>query len=81
MLVNSVVINKAGPKNFVNLVNIKKWYGIIEVQKKRRYKLMEDKEFLIKKVEILESAIKQIAVIQYELSEKLGELEGTEYFT
>ena len=28
---------------------------------------MEDKEFLIKKVEILESAIKQIAVIQYEL--------------
>ena len=42
---------------------------------------MEDKEFLSKKVEILESAIKQIAVIQYELSEKLEELEGTEYFT
>ena len=42
---------------------------------------MEDKEFLIKKVEILESAIKQIAVIQYELSKKLGKLEGTEYFT
>ncbi len=78
MLVNSVVINKASLKNFVNLVNIKKWYDIIEVQKKRRYKLMEDKEFLIKKVEILESAIKQIAVIQYELDKKLGELEGLE---
>ena len=38
----------------------------------------EDKEFLIKKVEILESAIKQIAVIQYELDKKLGELEGLE---
>ena len=42
---------------------------------------MEDKEFLSKKVEVLESAIKQMAVIQYELSKKLGELEGTEYFT
>ena len=78
MLVNSVVINRASLKNFVNLVNIKKWYDIIEVQKKRRYKLMEDKEFLIKKAEILESAIKQIAVIQYELDKKLGELEGLE---
>ncbi len=78
MLVNSVVINKASLKNFVNLVNIKKWYDIIEVQKKRRYKLMEDKKFLIKKVEVLESAIKQIAVIQYELDKKLGELEGLE---
>ena len=39
---------------------------------------MEDKEFLIKKVEILESAIKQIAVFQYELDKKLGELEGLE---
>ena len=78
MLVNSVVINKASLKNFVNLVNIKKWHDIIEVQKKRRYKLMEDKEFLIKKVEVLESAIKQIAVIQYELDKKLGELEGLE---
>ena len=39
---------------------------------------MEDKEFLIKKVEILESAIKQIAVIQYELDKKLWELEGLE---
>ena len=78
MLVNSVVINKASLKNFVNLVNIKKWYDIIEVQKKRRYKLMEDKDFLIKKAEVLESAIKQIAVIQYELDKKLGELEGLE---
>ena len=78
MLVNSVVINRASLKNFVNLVNIKKWHDIIEVQKKRRYKLMEDKEFLIKKVEVLESAIKQIAVIQYELDKKLGELEGLE---
>lgn len=78
MLVNSVVINKASLKNFVNLVNIKKWHDIIEVQKKRRYKLMEDKKFLIKKVEVLESAIKQIAVIQYELDKKLGELEGLE---
>ncbi len=50
----------------------------MEVQKKRRYKLMEDKDFLIKKVEVLESAIKQIAVIQYELDKKLGELEGLE---
>ena len=39
---------------------------------------MEDKEFLIKKVEILESAIKQMAVIQYELDKKLGDLEGLE---
>ena len=78
MLVNSVVINKASLKNFVNLVKFKKGHAIIEVQKKRRYKLMEDKEFLIKKVEVLESAIKQIAVIQYELDKKLGELEGLE---
>ena len=78
MLVNSVVINETSIKIFVNLVNIKKWYDIIEVQKKRRYKLMEDKEFLSKKVEILESAIKQIAVIQYELDKKLGDLEGLE---
>ena len=78
MLVNSVVINKASLKNFVNLVNVKKWHGIIEVQKKRRHKLMEEKEFLSKKVEVLESAIKQIAVIQYELDKKLGELEGLE---
>ena len=78
MLVNSVVINRASLKNFVNLVNIKKWHGIMEVQKKRRYKQMEDKEFLIKKVEVLESAIKQIAVIQYELDKKLGDLEGLE---
>jgi len=42
---------------------------------------MEDNEFLSKKVEILESAVKQMAVIQYELSKKLGELEGIEYFT
>ena len=42
---------------------------------------MEEQEFLIKKVEVLESAIKQIAVIQYELSKKLGELEELEYFT
>lgn len=42
---------------------------------------MEDNEFLSKKVEILESAVKQMAVIQYELSKKLGELERTEYFT
>ena len=39
---------------------------------------MEDKEFLIKKVEILESAIKQIGVIQYELDKKLGDVEGLE---
>ena len=39
---------------------------------------MEDKEFLIKKEEVLESAIKQIAVIQYELDKKLWELEGLE---
>ena len=32
---------------------------------------MEDKEFLIKKVEVLESAIKQMAVIQYELDKKI----------
>ena len=81
MLINSVVVNETRLKNFVNLVKLKKGYAIIEVQKKRRYKLMEDKEFLIKKVEVLESAIKQIAVIEYELSKKLGELEGTEYFT
>ena len=42
---------------------------------------MENNELLSKKVEILESAMKQMAVIQYKLSEKLGELEGTEYFT
>ena len=39
---------------------------------------MENNELLSKKVEILESAIKQIAVIQYELDKKLGELEGLE---
>ena len=76
MLVNSVVVNKASLKNFVNLVNIKKWYDIIEVQRKGEQ--MEDKEFLSKKVEVLESAIKQIAVIQYELDKKLGDLEGLE---
>lgn len=37
---------------------------------------MENNEFLSKKVEILELAIKQMAVIQYELDKKLGELEG-----
>ena len=42
---------------------------------------MEENEFLNKKIEILEEAVKQMAVIQYELSKKLGELEGTEYFT
>ena len=42
---------------------------------------MENNEFLNKKIEILEEAIKQMEVIQYELSKKLGELEGTEYFT
>lgn len=31
MLVNSVVINKASLKNFVNLVKFKKGYDIIEV--------------------------------------------------
>ena len=76
MLVNSVVVNETSIKIFVNLVNIKKWYDIIEVQKKGEQ--MEDKEFLSKKVEILESAIKQIAVIQYELDKKLGQLEGLE---
>ena len=78
MLVNSVVVNEIRLKNFVNLVKFKKGYAIIEVQKKRRYKQMEDKEFLIKKVEVLESAIKQMAVIQYELDKKLGDLEGLE---
>lgn len=76
MLINRVVVNETRLKNFVNLVNIKKCYGIMEVQ--RKGELMEDKEFLIKKVEVLESAIKQIAVIQYELDKKLGELEGLE---
>ena len=76
MLINRVVINETRLKNFVNLVNVKKWYDIMEVQRKGEQ--MEDKEFLIKKVEILESAIKQIAVIQYELDKKLGELEGLE---
>lgn len=47
------------------------------IEKKETIK-MEDKEFLIKKIEILESAIKQMAVIQYELDKKLGELEGLE---
>ena len=47
-------------------------------QKSIKGEQMEDKEFLIKKVEVLESAIKQIAVIQYELDKKLGELEGLE---
>ena len=76
MLINRVVVNETRLKNFVNLVNVKKLYDIIEVQRKGEQ--MEDKEFLIKKVEILESAIKQIAVIQYELDKKLGELEGLE---
>lgn len=76
MLINRVVINETRLKNFVNLVNVKKWHGIMEVQRKGEQ--MEEKEFLIKKVEILESAIKQIAVIQYELDKKLGELEGLE---
>lgn len=76
MLINRVVVNETRLKNFVNLVNVKKWHGIMEVQRKGEQ--MEDKEFLIKKVEILESAIKQIAVIQYELDKKLGELEGLE---
>ena len=76
MLINRVVVNETRLKNFVNLVNVKKWYDIIEEQRKGEQ--MEDKEFLIKKVEILESAIKQIAVIQYELDKKLGELEGLE---
>ena len=76
MLINRVVVNETRLKNFVNLVNIKKmaWYNR-SVEKGEQ---MEDKEFLIKKVEVLESAIKQIAVIQYELDKKLGELEGTE---
>ena len=39
---------------------------------------MENNEFLSKKVEILEEAIKQMTLIQYELSKKLGELEGLE---
>ena len=77
MLVNSVVVNETRLKNFVNLVNIKKRYDIMEVQKKKEIQ-MEDKEILIKKVEILESAIKQMAVIQYELDKKLGDLEGLE---
>ena len=76
MLINRVVVNETRLKNFVNLVNVKKWYDIIEEQRKGEQ--MEDKEFLSKKVEILESAIKQIAVIQYELDKKLGELEGLE---
>ena len=79
MFINRVVVNETRLKNFVNLVNVKKWHGIMEVQRKGEQ--MEEKEFLIKKVEILESAIKQIAVIQYELDKKLGELEGLEYFT
>ena len=76
MLINRVVVNETRLKNFVNLVNIKKmaWYNR-SVEKGEQ---MEDKEFLIKKVEVLESAIKQIAVIQYELDKKLGELEGLE---
>lgn len=76
MFINRVVVNETRLKNFVNLVNVKKWHGIMEVQRKGEQ--MEEKEFLIKKVEILESAIKQIAVIQYELDKKLGELEGLE---
>ena len=76
MLINRVVVNETRLKNFVNLVNIKKmaWYNR-SVEKGEQ---MEDKEFLIKKVEVLESAIKQIAVIQYELDKKLGDLEGLE---
>ena len=31
MPINSVVVNETRLKNFVNLVNIKKWYGIMEV--------------------------------------------------
>ena len=76
MFINRVVVNETRLKNFVNLVNVKKWHGIMEVQRKGEQ--MEEKEFLIKKVEILESTIKQIAVIQYELDKKLGELEGLE---
>ena len=30
-LINRVVVNETSLKNFVNLVNIKKWYDIIEV--------------------------------------------------
>lgn len=40
--------------------------------------LVKENAFLTKKVEILESAVKQIAVIQYELDKKLGDLEGLE---
>ena len=40
---------------------------------------MENNELLSKKVEILESAMKQMAVIQYKLIKDLGELEGKEY--
>ena len=40
--------------------------------------LVKENEFLTKKVEILESAVKQIAVIQYEIDKKLGDLEGLE---
>lgn len=40
---------------------------------------MKDNELLIKKVEILESAMKQMATIQYKLIKALGELEGKEY--
>ena len=76
MLINRVVVNETSIKIFVNLVNVKKLYAIMEEQRKGGQ--MEDKEFLSKKVEILESAIKQIAVIQYELDKKLGDLEGLE---
>ena len=76
MLINRVVVNETRLKNFVNLVNVKKLYAIMEEQRKGGQ--MEDKEFLSKKVEVLESAIKQIAVIQYELDKKLGDLEGLE---
>ena len=38
--------------------------------------LMKENDFLNKKIEILESAVKQMAVIQYELDKKLGDLEG-----
>ncbi|ATE82683.1 hypothetical protein LP0004c_50 [Lactococcus phage LP0004c] len=31
MLINRVVVNETRLKNFVNLVNVKKWHGIMEV--------------------------------------------------
>lgn len=35
ILINRVVINETRLKNFVNLVNVKKWYDIIEVYERR----------------------------------------------